>query len=65
MFFGLSTPTTSLLSIWVLSARLSFVGEEVLISRVARGLVGDVGLGVDMIVVVGRCGEVRWWGGCR
>ena len=52
MFFGLSTPTTSLLSIWVLSARLSFVGEEVLMSRVARGLVGDVGVGVDMVVVV-------------
>ena len=28
------------------------VGEEVLMSRVARGLVGDVGVGMDMVVVV-------------
>ena len=45
MLFGFSM--LSLFSIW--SASLVFVGEEVLMSRVARGLVGE-----DIVV---RCGD--------
>ena len=57
LFIGFSEP--SLFSVW--EASLGFVGEEVLMSRVARGLVGDVGVGVDIVVV--RCGGDRRWGG--
>lgn len=41
----------SLGSVW--EASWAFVGEEVLMSRVARGLVGDGGVGADIVGV--RC----------
>ena len=46
LFIGFSEP--SLFSVW--EASLGFVGEEVLMSRVARGLVGDAGVGLDIVV---------------
>ena len=58
LFIGFSEP--SLFSVW--EASLVFVGEEVLMSRVARGLVGDVGVRVDIVVSEVCDGGIGWVG---